>query len=39
MSSRDDNIVDTVIYYVGIALAVLGMAMAGVSVIKAMLLK
>lgn len=39
MSSGDDNIMDTVIYCVGIGMAILGMAMAGVSVIKAMLLK
>ena len=39
MSSRDDNLIDTVIYYVGIVLGVLGMAMAGASLIKAMLLK
>ena len=39
MSSRDDNLLDTVIYYAGVVLAVLGMAMSGASVIKAMLLK
>lgn len=39
MSSRDDNIMDTVIYYAGIGMAILGIAMAGASVIKAMLLK
>ena len=39
MSARDDNLLDTIIYYVGIVLGVLGMAMAGASVIKAMLLK
>ena len=39
MSSRDDNLLDTVIYYVGVVLAVLGMAMAGASLIKAMFLK
>lgn len=39
MSSRDDNLVDKVVYYVGIVLGALGMAMAGASVIKAMLLK
>ena len=39
MAWRDDNSVDTVILYAGIALAILGMAMAGVAVIKAMLLK
>ena len=39
MSSRDENLLDTVICYVGIVLGVLGMAMAGASVIKAMLLK
>ena len=39
MSSKDDNIVDKVIYYAGIVMAVLGMAMAGAAVIKAMLLK
>ena len=39
MSSRDDNLLDTVIYYAGVVLAVLGMAMAGASVIKAMLSK
>lgn len=39
MSSRDDNLIDTVIYYAGVVSAVLGMAMAGASLIKAMLLK
>ena len=39
MSSRDDNPVDTVILYVGIVMAILGMAMAGAAVIKAMVLK
>ena len=39
MSSRDDNLLDAVIYYAGVVLAVLGMAMAGASVIKAMLSK
>lgn len=39
MSSRDDNLLDTVIYYVGIVLGVLGVILAGVSVIRAMLLK
>lgn len=39
MSSRDDNLLDTVIYYAGVVLAVLGMAMAGASLIKAMFLK
>ena len=39
MSSRDGNILDTVIYYAGIGISILGIAMAGASVIKAMLLK
>ena len=39
MSSKDGNIMDTVIYYAGIVMAILGMAMAGAAVIKAMLLK
>lgn len=39
MSSRDDNLIDTVIFYAGIVMAILGMVMAGVAVIKAMLLK
>lgn len=39
MSSRDDNLLDTVIYYVGIVLGVLGIGLAGASLIKAMLLK
>lgn len=39
MSSRDDHPVDTVIFYAGIVMAILGMAMAAASLIKAMLLK
>ena len=39
MPSRDNNLVDTIIYYVGIVLGVLGMGMAGAAVLKAMLLK
>lgn len=39
MSSRDDNPADTVIFYAGIVMAILGMAMAGAAVIKAIVLK
>ena len=39
MSFRDDNLLDAVIYYVGVVLAVLGIGLAGASLIKAMLLK
>ena len=39
MSSHDDNLVETVIYYVGAVLAFAGMALAAVAVIKAMVLK
>lgn len=39
MSSRDDNLLDTVLYYAGVVLAFAGMALAAVAVIKAMVLK
>ena len=39
MSTQDDNLVDKIIFYCGVVLAVLGMALAGVAVLQGMLLK
>lgn len=36
MAAKGDNIVDAIIYYVGIVSGMLGMGLAGAAVIKAM---
>lgn len=39
MAARDDNTPDTILFYTGVVLAILGIASAGVAVIRAMLMK
>ena len=39
MATREDNTPDAVLFYTGVGLAILGMACAGVAVIRAMLMK
>ena len=39
MATREDNTLDAVLFYTGVALAILGIACAGVAVIRAMLMK
>lgn len=39
MATREDNTPDVVLFYTGVGLAILGMACAGVAVIRAMLMK
>lgn len=39
MAARDDNTPDTILFYTGVVLAILGIGCAGVAVIRAMLMK
>lgn len=39
MAARDDNTPDTILFYTGVVLAILGMACAGVAVVRAILIK
>lgn len=39
MSARDENLFDQILFYSGVVLAILGMAGAGIAVVRAMLLK
>lgn len=39
MAARDDNTPDTILFYTGEVLAILGIGCAGVSIVKAMLVK
>ena len=39
MAARDDNTPDTILFYTGEVLAILGMASAGSAIVKAMLFK
>lgn len=39
MGTREDNTPDTILFYTGVVLAILGIACAGVAVIRAMLMK
>ena len=39
MATREDNTPDAVLFYTGVVLAILGIACAGVAVIRAMLMK
>ena len=39
MAARDDNTPDTILFYTGVVLAILGIACAGVAVVRAMLMK
>ena len=39
MATREDNTLDAVLFYTGVGLAILGIACAGVAVIRAMLMK
>ena len=39
MTMREDNIPDAVLFYTGVVLAILGMACAGVAVVRAILIK
>ena len=36
---RDDDLIDTIVFYSGVVLAVLGIASAGFAVVKSMLFK
>ena len=39
MTMRDESMTDAVLFYSGVALAILGIAGAGAAVVKAMLMK
>ena len=39
MAARDDNAPDTILFYTGVVLAILGIASAGCAIVKAMLFK
>ena len=39
MAARDDNTPDTILFYTGVVLAILGTASAGSAIVKAMLFK
>ena len=39
MGTREDNTPDTILFYTGVVLAILGIAGAGVAVIRAILMK
>lgn len=39
MATREDNTLDAVLFYMGVGLAILGIACAGAAVIRAMLMK
>lgn len=39
MAAKDDNTPDTILFYAGIVLAILGIASAGCAIVKAMLFK
>ena len=39
MASRDDNLIDAVVFYFGVVLAILGIASAGCAIVKAMIFK
>ena len=39
MATREDNTLDAVLFYTGVGLAILGIACAGIAVVKAMLMK
>ena len=39
MAMQDDNLIDKVVFYVGVFLAILGIAFAGVAVVRSMLFK
>ena len=39
VASRDDDLIDTAVFYLGVVLAILGIASAGCAIVKAMLFK
>ena len=39
MAMRDDDLIDTIVFYSGVVLAILGIACAGFAVVKSMLFK
>ena len=39
MAARNDNAPDTILFYTGVVLAILGIASAGCAIVKAMLFK
>ena len=39
MAARNEDLIDTVVIYIGVVLAVLGIACAGIAIVKSMLFK
>lgn len=39
MAARNEDLIDTVVFYIGVVLAVLGIACAGIAIVKSMLFK
>lgn len=39
VASRDDDLIDTAVFYLGVVLAILGIASAGCAILKAILFK
>lgn len=39
MASRNEDLIDTVVFYIGVVLAILGIALAGISIVRSMLFK
>ena len=39
MAARNEDLIDTVVFYIGVVLAVLGIARAGIAIVKSMLFK
>lgn len=39
MAARNEDLIDTVVFYIGVVLAILGIACAGVAIVKGMILK
>lgn len=39
MVSRDDDLIDTIVFYTGVVLAIVGIAGAGLAVVEGMLFK
>lgn len=39
MAARNEDLIDTVVFYIGVVLAILGIACAGIAIVKSMLFK
>ena len=39
MAARNEDMIDTVVFYIGVVLAVLGIALAGIAIVKGVISK